>query len=139
MKTALNVVLALVLVLPVSVLSENSAPGLAPVRNARMVYVTSYSGPQLSTNLLPEDRRAIGNVEQALQKQGYTIVLRPQEAEMIVVVQSRPSEDVLAVYDRASWRSGTYLWRAMQKGGLAGPSVPLVSQLEAALGNRPAG
>jgi len=122
------------LLVPTAVLATYSSGNLSPVRNARLVYVTAYSGPEFSANLLQEDRRAIGNVQEALQKQGYTVVYHPREAEMIVAVESRPSEDVLAVYDRQSFRTGTYLWRAMGKGGLARPNMPLVQQFEKAMG-----
>ena len=126
--------LAFALLIPAALVAQYSSGNLSPVRNSRLVYVTSYSGGQLSTNLLPEDRRAIGNVQRALQEQGYTIVDDPATAEIIVAVQSRASEDVLAVYDRRSWRTGTYLWRAMEKDGLAIPDLPLVRQFELAVG-----
>jgi hypothetical protein len=113
--------------------AEQNSAFLTPFRNARFVYVTSYDGPEFSTNLQPEDRQAIGTVQDALQKQGYTIVYRPQQADMIIAVESRPSEDVLAVYDRPSWHAGTYLWRVTGKGGLTAPNAPLVQQLEASL------
>jgi hypothetical protein len=129
----LSVVIAM-LALCVSALAIGQNPAfLAPVRNARFVYVTSYDGPEFSSNLFPEDRQAIGTVQRALEKQGYIIVYRPQEADMIVAVESRPSEDVLAIYDGSSWRAGTYLWRAMGKNGLAAPNAPLVQQLEASM------
>jgi hypothetical protein len=128
------IVAALFTLVPMTLVAKNNSGFLSPFRNARFVYVTSYDGPQFSANLLPADREAISRVQDELQKWGhYTIVYHPQEADMIVAVQSWPSEDVLAVYDRQSWRSGTYLWRAMEKGGLTGPNSPLVQQLEAGL------
>jgi hypothetical protein len=108
--------------------------GLGILRNAQYVYVSSYNGPQFSQNLLAEDRAAIAATQRALEQSGrFFVVYRPWEADMIVVVQSHPSEDVLAVYDRTSWRTGTWLWRASQKGGLSEPEVPLFRQFEAAL------
>jgi hypothetical protein len=107
---------------------------LAPVRNAKYVYVTSYDGSQFSRNLLPEDRAAISAVQSALSASGrYTVVYRPEEAEMILVVKSWPSEDVLAVYDAHSWGGGNYLWRATARHGLSAPNLPLFRELEAAL------
>jgi len=47
-----------------------------------------------------------------------------------VTVESRPSEDILAVYDRQAWRNGNYLWRATEKGGFSDPDEPLVKQLQ---------
>src|ERR1700693_4159564 len=67
--------------------------------NATYVYVTSYDGDQFNPNLLPEDREAISAVQDALQKWGkFTLVYKPHEAEIVLTVQSRGSEDVLAVY-----------------------------------------
>src|SRR5690349_4109302 len=77
--------------------------------NARFVYVTSYDGDQFRPQLLDQDREAISNVQNALQKWGhFIIVYRPSQADIVVAVQSRGSEDVLAVYDPAV--PGTYLW-----------------------------
>ena len=71
--------------------------------NARFVYVAAYDGDQFDSRLLPEDRAAIGRVQDAIQKWGkLTVVYRPQDADIILMVQSRPSEDVLAVYDAHS-------------------------------------
>jgi hypothetical protein len=95
--------------------------------------VTSYDGPQFSTNLYPEDREAISNVQNALQDSGYIVVYRPSEADMIVAVQARPSSDLLAVYEGGRFRSGGYLWRAEAKNGLSGSRPLLVQQLEHAL------
>ena len=106
--------------------------------NARFVYVAAYDGDQFDPELLPEDRAAIGRVEDAIQKWGkLTVVYRAQDADIILMVQSRPSEDVLAVYDAHSGdlRSGpsqTYLWRVMGRGGLQKSEIPLFSQFEQA-------
>jgi predicted Zn-dependent protease len=102
------------------------------------VYVTSYDGGQFNTELMPEDRAAISHVEDAIQKWGKLIlVYRSQEADIILAVQSRPSEDVLAVYeahrgDAGSRPSETYLWRVMGRGGLQKSEMPLFSQFEKA-------
>jgi hypothetical protein len=53
------------------------------------------------------------------------------------MVQSRPSEDVLAVYDahsgdERSRPSQNYLWRVMGRGGLQKGEMPLFSQFEKA-------
>lgn len=115
--------------------AQDSSAFLSPLQNARFVYVTSYDGSQFSPEPLPADREAINTVQDALRNWGhYTIVFRPQDADMIVAVESRPSEDILAVYDPRSWRTGTYLWRATAKGGLTSPEMPLVHKFEAALG-----
>ena len=116
---------------------EAVAPKIQPfpktLINARYVYVTSYDGDQFNPRLLPEDRAAISAVQTALQQWGrYVIVYQPKDAEMIVVVQSRPSEDVLAVYDARGSRD-VYLWRAMGQGGLQNGETPLVTQLRGAV------
>jgi hypothetical protein len=109
--------------------------------NARFVYVAAYDGDQFNPNLLPEDREVIARVEQAIQKWGkLTVVYRPQDADVVLMVQSRASEDVLAVYDahrgdESSRPSSTYLWRVMGRGGLQKGEAPLLSQFEAAWDN----
>jgi hypothetical protein len=125
----------LLALLSTALFAQQNVALLSPLKNAQFVYVTSFSGSQFRAGLLPSDRRAIGVVQNALQKWGhYTIVSSPRDANMIVAVSSRPSEDVLAVYDRQSWQMGTWLWRGMAKNGLSQPGMPLVHELEAALG-----
>ena len=98
--------------------------------NARYVYVASYDGDQFDPNLLPEDRLAVGAVQDAIQKWGkLTLVYRPSEADIIILVTSRPSEDVMAVFDGHGSR-GNYLWRVMGRGGLQSGETPLVTQFE---------
>ena len=104
-------------------------PGI--LANARYVYVSSYDGDQFDPNLLPEDRTAIGAVQDAIQEWGkLVIVYRPSEADIIILVMSRPSEDVMAVYDAHPWPSGNFLWRVMGRDGLQSGETPLVTQFE---------
>jgi len=101
--------------------------------NARYVYVTSYDGDQFDINLLPEDRQAIAAVQDALEKWGkFTLVYEPRQADIVLMVMSRPSEDVLAVYDAHGWPRNVYLWRMMGRGGLQPGETPLVTDLEKA-------
>ena len=103
-------------------------PGI--LANARYVYVASYDGDQFSPNLLSEDRAAIGAVQNAIQNWGkLTIVYRPSEADITILVTSRPSEDLLAVYDTHQ-ESGNFLWRVMGRDGLESDETPLVTQFE---------
>jgi hypothetical protein len=103
-------------------------PGI--LANARYVYVASYDGDQFSPNLLPEDRAAIGAVQNAIQNWGkLTIVYRPSEADITILVTSRPSEDLLAVYDTHQG-SDNFLWRVMGRDGLESDETPLVTQFE---------
>ena len=107
-------------------------PGI--LANARYVYVASYDGDQFDPNLLPEDREAIGAVQNAIQEWGKLIIVyRPSEADIIILVTSRPSEDLLAVYDAYQWPSGNFLWRVMGRDGLQTGETPLVTQFEKGL------
>jgi len=99
--------------------------------NARYVYVASYDGDQFNPNLLPEDREAIGSVQNAIQTWGkLTLVYEPSQADIIILVTSRPSEDVMAVYDGHRGTRGNYLWRVMGRDGLESGETPLVTQFE---------
>jgi hypothetical protein len=113
---------------PRSAQSEQPFPGT--LRNARYVYVASYDGDQFNPRILPEDRDAIAAVQDAIQKWGKLIlVYEPGQADITLLVQSRPSEDVLAVYD-AHLSSGQYLWRVMGRGGLQSGETPLLTKFE---------
>jgi len=138
-----NIFATVVLSLAMATLSAVAAAENAPqlprtLANARFVYVTAYDGDQFNPQLLPEDRDAIARVQDAIQKWGKLIVVyRPQDADIILAVESRPSEDVLAVYDAHSGDansgpSQTYLWRVMGRGGLQKSEMPLLSQFEKA-------
>jgi hypothetical protein len=101
--------------------------------NARYVYVTSYDGDQFDPNLIPEDRQAINVVQDAMQKWGkFILVYEPHQADIVLMVMSRPSEDVLAVYDAHRWPANDYLWRMMGRGGLQQNEAPLIMNLEKA-------
>jgi hypothetical protein len=113
---------------PRSTQSEQPFPGT--LRNARFVYVAAYDGDQFDQRLLPEDRDAIANVQDAIQKWGkLTLVYEPGQADIILLVQSRPTEDVLAVYD-AHFAGAQYLWRVMGRGGLQKGETPLLTKFE---------
>jgi len=116
-------------------LAQPSVPKLPGIlANARYVYVTAYDGDQFDLNLLPEDRNAIAAVQDAIQKWGRLIlVYQPGQADIVIMVQSRPSEDVLAVYDGHSWpRNSQYLWRVMGRGGLETNETPLLTDFRQA-------
>lgn len=135
--TLVTVVLGLTLAV-VAVAAVDTPQMPRTLSNARFVYVTAYDGDQFNFNLLPEDRAAIARVQDAIEKWGKLIVVyEPQDADIILAVQSRPSEDVLALYDAhgGDWRSQpsqTFLWRVMGRGGLEKSETPLVSQFEKA-------
>lgn len=121
---------------------QSVVPPLPKVlNNARFVYITSYDGNSTDAHLLPEDRQAIATVQDAMYKWGrFFVVDDPSKADIVVAVMSRPSEDVLAVYDRAGWLRSDYLWRVMARNGLKTNEVspndaPLVTQFEQAFEN----
>jgi len=137
-----NIFTMVLLSLALTTLSTATAAGSAPqmprtLANARFVYVTAYDGDQFDPQLLPEDRAAIA-ASRMRSRSGQTYCgVRRQDADIILAVQSRPSEDVLAVYDAHSGDAGsrpssTYLWRVMGRGGLQKGEVPLFSQFEKA-------
>ena len=136
MKRFSLLAISLLMVLAISALAApkpttEKAPAFpGTLANARYVYVASYDGDQFNPNLLPEDRNAISAVQDAIQNWGkLTLVYRPSEADIIILVTSRPSEDLLAVYDGHGPR-GNYLWRVMGRNGLASGETPLVTQFE---------
>lgn len=112
--------------------NQATAPAFpGTLANARYVYVAAYDGDQFDTNLLPEDREAISSVQSAIQNWGkLTLVYKPSEADVIILVTSRPSEDVMAVYDGHQGTNANYLWRVMGRDGLASGETPLVTQFE---------
>lgn len=112
---------------------EATPPFPGTLVNARYVYVTSYDGDQFNPNLFPEDRQAISTVQDAMQKWGkFILVYEPHQADIVIMVTSRPSEDILAVYDAHGWPADQYLWRMMGRNGLQQSETPLVTNLETA-------
>lgn len=127
----LTVLLATLAVAAVPHKAQTAPPFPGTLRNARYVYVTSYDGDEFNPSLFPEDRDAIVSVQNAIQKWGkLTLVYRPQDADIVLMVESRPSEDVLAAYDAHLWPSGEYLWRAMGRDGLQAGETPLLTKFE---------
>jgi hypothetical protein len=111
--------------------AQSNQPFPATLRNARYVYVAAYDGDEFNIQLLPEDRDAIVAVQNAIQKWGkLTLVYRPSDADIVLLVESRPSEDILAAYDARQLPSGMYLWRVMGRDGLQAGETPLFTQFE---------
>jgi hypothetical protein len=103
------------------------------LNSARFVYVTSYDGGEFSAYPLPQDQKAIANVQKAIQKWGrFVLVDSPGKADIVLMVQSRASEDILAVYDAHGWPGNNYLWRMMGQNGLQEGETPLVTNLRTA-------
>jgi hypothetical protein len=122
----------------VAAISAAAAPNVSTTKspafpgtlgNARFVYVASYGGDQFDGRVLPEDRVAINAVQTAIQNWGkLTVVYKPSQADIIILVTSRPSEDLMAVYD--AHMPSTFLWRVMGRDGLQSGETPLVTQFE---------
>jgi hypothetical protein len=56
--------------------------------NATYVYVEAYDGNEYDPRLLPEDRKAIADVADAVQKWGrYHLTLRREEADILIQVR----------------------------------------------------
>jgi hypothetical protein len=109
---------------------KNAPPFPGTLVNARYVYVTSYDGDQFDPAVLPQDRRAIAAVQDAIEKWGkWVVVYKPQEADVVLMVMSRPSEDVLAVYDSHGWPGNEFLWRVSARQRLQKNETPLFTQM----------
>ena len=137
MKRSSLMVISLIVV---AAISASAAPNPSTAKvpafpailaNARYVYVASFDGDQFNPNVRPEDRNAVGAVQNAIQDWGkLMLVFRPSDADIVILVTSRPSEDLLAVYDAHQWPSGTFLWRVIGRNGLQYGETPLVTQFE---------
>jgi len=113
---------------------QTPQPLTRTLANARYVYVTSYDGDQFNTQILPEDRDAILAVQNSIQQWGKLVVVyHPEQADIVMMVQSRPSEDTLAVYEAHGWPGASYLWREMGRDGLQAGETPLVTDFRTAL------
>ena len=57
--------------------------------NAKYIYVEAYDGDAFDPRLLPEDRKAIVDVESAIQKWGrYKLTMRRSEAEIVIQIRN---------------------------------------------------
>jgi len=132
--TALLLLAAFAFAAPRPNKSAQTVPPLPAIfGNARYVYVTSYDGDQFDPNLFPEDRQAIGAVQSAIRKWGkLTVVYQYHDADIVLMVMSRPSEDALAVYDAHGWPRSQYLWRMTGRNGLQSSETPLVTDFQKA-------
>jgi hypothetical protein len=130
--TTVVIIGAAALTLAASAPTKEKVPSFpGTLANAQYVYVASYDGDEFNSNLLPEDRDAINSVQHAIQNWGkLKLVYHASEADITILVTSRPSEDVLAVYDAHQGASGNFLWRVMGRDGLQSGETPLVTQFE---------
>lgn len=132
---SLTITLILMLLAAAAIAADNKdIPPFPPsLMNARFAYVTSYDGDQFSAAVLPQDRHAISVAQDAVEKWGkWTLVYKPEEADVVLMVSSHPSEDVLGLYDAHGWPKNEYLWRMTARDGLQKPETSLVVQLRKA-------
>ena len=148
---------ALALILMATILKAGDKailPGV--ISHARYVAVTTYDGDVYSSAVSPDDRQAVSDVVNALEKWGrYRLVYGSGEAELLFVVRKgRAVEarlgvqlghgtaqsaggrvgdplDTLEVYDGTSGIHGSPLWKARAADGLTAPELPLLKQFRA--------
>jgi hypothetical protein len=63
---------------------------------------------------------------------GEVLFTLSNAALRLVLVTSRPTEDLMAVYDPRQGSSGNFLWRVMRRDGLQSGETPPVTQFEKA-------
>jgi len=112
------------------------------IMTARYVYITTVDGDPGKPTVSPQDRRAAAALNEHLQEWGrYKIALRPEDAEIILVVSSggasvsgwagsggragsgasvRTPEDTLLVHDARLGVDSAALWRRSQIDGFVG-------------------
>jgi hypothetical protein len=133
-QVSLPVLAALAAMLLAATALAQPGPFPGVFRNARYVYVTSFDGSEWNPNVLPDDRQAIAEVQDAIRSWGHFVVVQERRnADMIVVVQRRGSEDELAVYEPSFGRDSNYLWRVMGRGGLDKNEMPLFQEFRQAV------
>ena len=103
---------------------------------AQTVYVGPYNGDPSVRYITREDQVAVGAVQEALRKWGKLMVVpNANGADIVILVSSHPSEDVLDVYNGHQVPTGSYLWRVSARNGLQPGETPLVTEFETAFEN----
>lgn len=135
MKKLLWILAILLLVMCTEAVAQQGQAMPKLVADAQYVYVTSYDGPSWSPNVKQQDKKAVGDVTAALQKWGrYMVVYRPEEADIIIAVQKRPSSDTFAVYPgKLPGPKSIPLWREMKTGGLDSKELPMMTDFQKAV------
>ena len=95
-KNSRSLLTVLLLVSPLLFAKDKVFPKL--IVNARYVVITDDLGRlQTDTRLMPSDRRAMADVETALQKWGrYTLAHRLEDADLVIVVRKGRYAEALA-------------------------------------------
>ena len=87
LKRKASLWLLLVFALAVKAEDKNAIP--AVIKNATFVYVTTYSGDVFSSDVTPDDRHALQNVQSAIEQWGrYKLVYNRGEADLVLVVRT---------------------------------------------------
>lgn len=146
--------IALLFVFAMSLRAEDKNAISAVVANATYVMVTTYSGDIYSPDVTPDDRHAVQNVQDKIQKWGrYKLVYSRGEADLILVVRTGrlaqvkrgvrvgthgsgesiggevgEPQDTLEVYMASRGINGSPLWRGRALGGLQAPEMQLVEE-----------
>jgi hypothetical protein len=89
MRRFLSSLFLLLLLFPFVAHSKKKDPSPSALfRQARFVYVEAVDGDEFNPHLYPEDRRAIADIREALQKWNrYQLTIRRQDADLIFVVR----------------------------------------------------
>ena len=149
-----NASLWLLFVFALALKAEDKTAISAVAKNATYAMVTTYSGDVFSPNVSPDDRHAVQNVQNAIQKWGrYKLVYKPSEADLILVVRTGrlaevkgraqvgthgsaesiggevgDPQDKLEIYMASRGINGPPLWRGRAPGGLKAPEMQLVRE-----------
>jgi hypothetical protein len=152
-----NASIGLLFVFALALKAEDKNAISAVVRNATYVMVTTYSGDIFSPDVTPDDRHAVQNVQDKIQKWGrYKLVYNRGEADLILVVRTGrlaevkggvhvgmhgsgesiggevgDPQDTLEVYMASRGINGPPLWRGRAPGGLKTPEMQLVQEFRA--------
>ena len=85
----LSLLLTILLLAALTVSAKNKTEMPAVITNATYVMVTTYDGGPLNPELTPEDRGAVADTQQAIEKWGrYKLVYNLKEADLILVVRT---------------------------------------------------
>lgn len=88
MKSISAIFLLLALSAPVALAKDKKPKVPAVFENARYVYVQAEEGDVINPNLFPEDRAAIGNVQDAVRDwKRYAVTLNRREADLVFIVR----------------------------------------------------
>ena len=150
-----NASTGLLFVFALALKAEDKNAISAVVRNATYVMFTTYSGEVFSPDVTPDDRHAIQNVQDKIQKWGrYKLAYNRGEADLILVVRTGrlaevkggvrvgthgsgesiggevgDPQDTLEVYMASQGINGPPLWRGRAPDGLKAPEMQLVQEL----------